>query len=114
MRIVRYQFNGETAIYIDNILTVSGHHEDDILDQLTEALELKELPEGGDNTEVIENLAEILHFEERTDGYYRGGGYEPMRTLREAEAYTKEKLLGWASELRRQTEELERKASAFN
>lgn len=113
MRIVRYQFNGETAIYVDNRLAVSAHHEDEILDQLVMALGIKELPAGGDNMEIIEHLAQTLNFEERTDGYYRGGAYEPLRTLTEVEEYTKDKLLRWAKELHQQAEKLEQQAAAL-
>lgn len=113
MRIVRYQFNGETAIYVDNHLAVSAHHEDDILDQLVKALDINELPAGGDNVEIIESIAQTLNFEERTDGYYRGGGYEPLRTLTEANEYTKDKLLRWAEGLHQQAEKLEQQAAAL-
>ena len=91
MKIVRHQYNGTTAIYIDGELAVHGDIED-----------------------VLEGLAISLNFEEHEGDDFLGGTHAPLETVEEINAYAKHKITQKIEELRRQINTLERESAMLD
>lgn len=88
MKIVRYNHNGVSALYIDGELAVYGDYE-----------------------EVLEHLVEVLEISDRNGDEFLGGTHAPLETVEEVNAYTKRKMDQKIEELRQQISTLERESA---